>query len=83
MIPAYYDIVLQNKVARDVESQEMLDIIFSSRVIDIGDSTLCGDLRDEPLCSMFKTKKTDMASRAQKLEKSINKKLNKLPGVEL
>ncbi|MCR5263786.1 MAG: hypothetical protein K6D94_07930, partial [Clostridiales bacterium] len=83
VIPAYYDIVLQNKVARDVESQEMLDIIFTSRVIDIGDSTLCGDLRDGPLCSMFKTKKTDMASRAEKLVKSINKKLNQLPGVEL
>ena len=83
MIPAYYDIVLQNKVARDVESQEMLDIIFSSRVIDIGDSTLCSDLRDGPLCSMFKTKKTDMTSRGQMLEKSINKKLSKLPGVEL
>ena len=83
VIPAYYDIVLQNKVARDVESQEMLDIIFSSRVIDIGDSTLCGDLRDGPLCQMFKKANTDMASRAQKLEKSINKKLSKLPGVEL
>jgi len=34
--PAYYDIVLQRKYARDEESSEMLDIIFNSRVYDIG-----------------------------------------------
>jgi hypothetical protein len=34
--PAYYDVVLQRKYARDDESQDMLDIIFSSRVYDIG-----------------------------------------------
>jgi len=34
--PAYYDVVLQRKYARDDESQDMLDIIFDSRVYDIG-----------------------------------------------
>lgn len=34
--PAYYEVVLQRKIARDSESQEMLDIIFDSRVYDIG-----------------------------------------------
>ena len=34
--PAYYDIVLQRQFARDVESEAMLDIIFSTRVYDIG-----------------------------------------------
>jgi len=34
--PAYYDIVLQRKYTRDEESSEMLDIIFNSRVYDIG-----------------------------------------------
>jgi hypothetical protein len=34
--PAYYDIVLQRKFTRDEESAEMLDIIFTSRVYDIG-----------------------------------------------
>jgi hypothetical protein len=33
--PAYYDIVLQRKFARDEESEEMLDIIFGNRVYDI------------------------------------------------
>ena len=34
--PAYYDIVLQRKYTRDEESSEMLDIIFNSRIYDIG-----------------------------------------------
>jgi len=34
--PAYYDIVLQRKYVRDDESSEMLDIIFNTRVYDIG-----------------------------------------------
>jgi len=34
--PAYYDVVLQRKFTRDEESSEMLDIIFSNRVYDIG-----------------------------------------------
>ena len=36
LIPAYYDVVLQGKISRDVESTEMLDLIFSNRVYDIG-----------------------------------------------
>jgi hypothetical protein len=34
--PAYYDVVLQRKYTRDEESGEMLDIIFNSRIYDIG-----------------------------------------------
>ena len=34
--PAYYDIVLTRKYTRDEESEEMLGIIFNSRVYDVG-----------------------------------------------
>jgi hypothetical protein len=34
--PAYYDIVLNRKFTRDEESSDMLDIIFSTHVYDIG-----------------------------------------------
>lgn len=36
LTPAYYDITLKSKSARDEESAEMLDIIFASRVYDLG-----------------------------------------------
>ena len=81
VVPAYYDVVLQNKVARDEESQGMLDIIFASRVIDIGDSTLCSQLRDGPLRRLFESGSTDLASLVKTQEKVINKTLSKLPGV--
>ncbi|MBR5445562.1 MAG: hypothetical protein IKV57_05545 [Clostridia bacterium] len=34
--PAYYEMTLKNKSARDEESAEMLDIIFETRVYDLG-----------------------------------------------
>ncbi len=34
---AYYTVTLKGKSARDDESQEMLDLIFSHRMVDIGD----------------------------------------------
>ncbi len=34
---AYYDVTLKTKSARDDESQEMLDLIFAHRMVDIGE----------------------------------------------
>lgn len=34
--PAYYDLSLKGKYARDEESEEMLDLIFSSKTYDLG-----------------------------------------------
>ena len=36
VIPAYYDVQLKTKIARDDESSEMLDIIFAGRKYDLG-----------------------------------------------
>ncbi len=36
LTPAYYDVSLQGILARDEESKEMLDIIFSSKLYDLG-----------------------------------------------
>jgi len=36
VIPAYYDIQLKTKIARDEESSEMLDMIFAGRKYDLG-----------------------------------------------
>lgn len=44
--PAYYDITLKGKYSRDPESISMLDLIFSSRVIDLGDTLFCSNVRD-------------------------------------
>jgi len=49
LIPAYYDITITNKMIRDEESAEMLDIILSSRVFDLGFIFDWGSLGNVPL----------------------------------
>ncbi|MCL1793698.1 MAG: hypothetical protein FWG34_07495 [Oscillospiraceae bacterium] len=49
LIPAYYDITITNKMMRDEESAEMLDIILSSRTFDLGFIFNWGDLGNVPL----------------------------------
>jgi len=75
VIPVYYDICLKTKNARDEESQRMLDLIFNNRVIDIGDSTLCGSLRDNFMAAMMRGNKRNLSSAAAVYSKGILKKL--------
>ena len=49
LIPAYYDITITNKMIRDEESAEMLDIILASRIYDLGFVFNWGDLGNVPL----------------------------------
>jgi hypothetical protein len=44
--PAYYDVLLSGKVARDDESLDMLDIIFGNRTYDIGAIGTYGTLNE-------------------------------------
>ncbi len=76
VIPAYYEISLKSKASRDEESAQMLDLIFAARVIDIGDSTLCGDIRDNFIYQMMKNDKRDLASQVASKEKAIVAKLD-------
>ncbi|MCL2771868.1 MAG: extracellular solute-binding protein [Oscillospiraceae bacterium] len=46
LLPAYYDISLKTKFARDNESQEMLDLIFASRLYDIAQVYNWGNVTD-------------------------------------
>nr|MBQ4319232.1 hypothetical protein [Clostridia bacterium] len=46
MLKAYYDVTLQGKVARDDESAEVLDIIFDTSIIDLGNLYNFGGMRD-------------------------------------
>ena len=78
VIPAYYDVALKTKGARDEESAAMLDLIFQARVIDIGDSTLCDVIRDNFIYQQMKNNKRDLASTVARQEKTIAKRLNVL-----
>ena len=77
--PAYYDVVLTRKYARDDESQEMLDIIFNSRVYDIGGVYSFGNVFLD-FISLAKKYDRNIASYYEKkrgaMEKAIDKVLD-------
>ena len=67
LTPAYYDQTLVGKTVRDEESVDMLDIIFASRVFDVGQYYNVGSIKDQlgkiyvtrmPISSMYETYKT-------------------------
>jgi ABC-type glycerol-3-phosphate transport system substrate-binding protein len=73
VIPAYYDVVLSVRAARDEESSEMLDIIFANRVFDLGDGLWFGDIRNGALAPMFSSNTRDIVSRLERLESVIQR----------
>ena len=77
LYPAYYDICLNGKIARDEESSEMLDVIFSNRAYDIGDVYDYGGLGSEVIY-MTMTFARDIVSRYEKLESRANLAIEKM-----
>jgi len=79
--PAYYDVVLSTKIARDDESGAMLDIIFNNRVYDIGDVFDFNGLGweiiymsmayDRNIVSMYEKKEAGALKSIEKLTKAI------------
>ena len=61
-VPAYYDLMLKTKLARDVESEEIIDMLFDSRVFDWVDIVWTSELRDGPLNDMFVKKSNTLVS---------------------
>ena len=79
IIPAYYEIALKTKYARDDESSKMLDLIFNTLVVDIGDTTLCDKIRDGFMASMFETNNRNLSSKIESTAKTIQTFIDKIP----
>ncbi|MHC1694249.1 MAG: hypothetical protein AB9835_03010 [Eubacteriales bacterium] len=74
--PAYYDVALQGKYARDDESKEMLDIIFGSTVYDIMTVYNFGNLGWD-IINLSRTNNTNYVSLYEKSEAKVNKAIDK------
>ncbi len=61
LTPAFYDVVLKTKAARDEDSAAMLDLIFEARAFELGNLYGWGGLLDLP-GSLSANGKTDLAS---------------------
>lgn len=76
LTPAYYEVTLQNKVARDEESAKMLDLIFSTRTYDFGWYFEIGGY-NESIMNLLRSYKSDVSSMYEKGLKKANKNLDK------
>lgn len=81
-LPAFYDLVLGEKLSRDEDSKRMLDVIFGSRIYDVGMSYFggqpnCGSLFYTPSNLVINKKSADFASYYAKLEKGAQKEIEK------
>ena len=76
VIPAYYEKVLKGKIARDDESSDMLDIIYSSRVYDLGDTFWNPKLRDGIFLEMFNNGENNLASAYASIKNSLADDIN-------
>ncbi len=76
--PAYYDISLKGKYSRDEESVAMLDLIFDHRVIDLGDTIFCPDVRDGFFNQMYSNNKRDLVSQIEMNESKIQATIDKM-----
>jgi len=76
VIPAYYDIQLTTQIARDEESSEMLDIIFSTTVWDTGEIYNWGDLSWQ-LLTMIDAENRDIVSRLERVSNAIERSMTR------
>lgn len=76
LTPAYYDVTLKTKAARDEESSAMLDIIFANRVFELGNFWAWGGIYDVPGAQSY-AGKTDIVSAVEKKLPTVEKAMNK------
>lgn len=75
--PAYYDICLNRKFTRDEESSEMLDVIFSTQVYDIGGVYSFGSVFSD-FCNLASKEDRNIMSYYEKKISSMEKAIDKL-----
>ena len=73
---AYYDNNLGNKISRDIQSTEMLDLIFSNRIYDAGEIYNLGSISDN-LYSRSAQKEINLATLLAQYAKMMDKSLDK------
>jgi len=73
--PAYYEATLKGKTAKDVESTEMLDLMFANRTFDLGYMYNWGGSYSA-IYNLTKTNSTSIASTLQSIQKTAESEIN-------
>ena len=79
VLPAYYEVTLQSKASRDNESADMLDIIKSALIFDLGyyNSDLGGTFSNE-FVNFIDSSNRNITSFCESNSKVVNKQIEKL-----
>jgi len=75
--PAYYDVTLKGKHARDEESVEMLDIILSTRIYDFGWYYQFGSFNNH-MMDLFRNYNSDFTSMYEKYRDKAESDIQKI-----
>ncbi len=78
VIPEYYNKMLKTKVSRDTESSAMFDLIFSSRVLDYGDTVWSGIGRDGKLQPMMINNDKNISSKIPGMEQMLRTEMKSI-----
>lgn len=86
VMPAYYNNTIQIKATRDEESIEMLDMIITNSIMDLGDSIWLSIARDK-YTALFVNKKGDTAASqteaiAQLADDTIQKAIDNINSIQ-
>ena len=76
--PAYKNVIMKGKYSRDNQSSQMLDLLYDTRVYDLGDSFWCDIIRDNFIKTMMTTNDRNLSSNVKKFEKIIDKTIDKV-----
>lgn len=74
-IPAYIDVLLMEKVARNAESAEMLELIFDSAAYDLGTGIWSASTKNMFTQNVFLPKEDQISSTIAKTQKLVGKQL--------
>lgn len=75
--PALFDTVFRGKVSRNPDSVEMLEGIIENRVTDLGETYFFDTIESVFESMFYNDEASQVASKVQSLEKSVNKILEK------
>lgn len=78
VVPAYYDVLLTSKVARDTESSEMIDIIYKGACYDFAMNYTAWDPLANSITNLLSKKSTDYGSFFEKNVAAFDKKMTKI-----
>ena len=73
VVPQYKEVLLKNKLTRDEDSADMLDIIFGSIVFDPGIVLWCGDISDSICADLFMKRNDAVVSYLEKKTPAFQK----------